>query len=87
MVKIFPVTPVGGPRYIETLNGPLGGVPFWVSGGVPITDIAAYLRLGVRAVGLTASLFPADALAHRDMDRIRENAEKAAQAAATAIAD
>ncbi len=87
LVKVFPVTPVGGPGYIEALNGPLGGVPFWVSGGVPIEDIGAYLRLGVKAVGLTGALFPADALAQKDMDRIRQNAERAAQMAAQAVGD
>jgi 2-dehydro-3-deoxyphosphogluconate aldolase / (4S)-4-hydroxy-2-oxoglutarate aldolase len=87
LVKVFPIAPVGGPRYIETLNGPLGGVPFWVSGGVAIEDIGPYLRLGVKAVGLTGALFPADALARRDMDAIRENAERAAQAAAQAVGD
>lgn len=87
MVKVFPITPVGGPRYIESLNGPLGGVPFWVSGGVPIDDIGAYLRLGVRAIGLTSALFPPDALAQHDMDRVRQNAERAAQAAARALGD
>lgn len=86
LVKVFPITPVGGPRYIDALNGPLGGVPFWVSGGVPIEDIGAYLQLGVKAVGLTGSLFPADALAAKDMERIRHNAERAAQAAAAALA-
>src|SRR6266567_124060 len=75
LVKIFPITPVGGPRYIQSLNGPLGGVPFWVSGGVPIEDIGAYLRLGVKAVGLTGSLFPAEALEQKDFGRIRQNAE------------
>ncbi len=87
LVKVFPITPVGGPRYIEALGGPLGGVPLWVSGGVPVEDIGAYLRLGVKAVSLTGSLFPADALARRDMDVIRENAERAARAAAAALPD
>jgi 2-dehydro-3-deoxyphosphogluconate aldolase/(4S)-4-hydroxy-2-oxoglutarate aldolase len=87
LVKVFPVQPVGGPRYIEALNGPLGGVPFWVSGGVPIDDIGAYLRLGVKAVGLAGAIFPNEALARRDMDTIRMNAERAAQAAATALPD
>ena len=87
LVKVFPISPVGGPRYIEALNGPLGGVPFWVSGGVPIDEIGAYLRLGVKVVGLTASLFPPEALAQRDMERIRQNAERAARAAAEAIGD
>jgi 2-dehydro-3-deoxyphosphogluconate aldolase/(4S)-4-hydroxy-2-oxoglutarate aldolase len=87
LVKVFPVTPVGGPRYIEALNGPLGGVPFWVSGGVPIEDIGAYIRLGVKAIGLTGALFPAEALARRDMDAIRTNAERAAQAAVAGLPD
>jgi len=87
LVKVFPVDPVGGPEYIRSLNGPMGGVPFWVSGGVKIEDIGAYLRLGVRAVGLTTALFPPEALAHRDLELIRSNAERAAEAAAAAIGD
>jgi 2-dehydro-3-deoxyphosphogluconate aldolase/(4S)-4-hydroxy-2-oxoglutarate aldolase len=87
LVKVFPIGPVGGPEYVRALNGPMGGVPFWVSGGVPIEDIGEYLRLGVRAVGLTASLFPPEALAHRDFELIRNNATRAAEAAAAAIGD
>jgi 2-dehydro-3-deoxyphosphogluconate aldolase / (4S)-4-hydroxy-2-oxoglutarate aldolase len=86
LVKVFPVAPVGGPRYIESLNGPMGGVPFWVSGGVQIEDIAAYLKLGVKAVGLTTAVFPREALERRDMDAIRQNAQRAAKAAEGAIA-
>src|SRR5919109_4513242 len=82
LVKVFPIAPVGGPRYIEALSGPMGGVPLWVSGGVAIEDIEAYLRLGVKAVGLTNALFPADALAQDNMEVIRQNAARAAQAAA-----
>jgi 2-dehydro-3-deoxyphosphogluconate aldolase / (4S)-4-hydroxy-2-oxoglutarate aldolase len=82
LVKVFPIAPVGGPRYVEALNGPMGGVPLWVSGGVSIDEIGEYLRLGVKAVGLTGSLFPAEALAANDMEAIRQNAARAAQAAA-----
>jgi 2-dehydro-3-deoxyphosphogluconate aldolase/(4S)-4-hydroxy-2-oxoglutarate aldolase len=87
LVKVFPIAPVGGPRYVEALNGPLAGVPFWVSGGVPIDDIGAYLRLGVKVVGLSGALFPNEALARRDLETIRRNAERAAQAAAAALPD
>jgi 2-dehydro-3-deoxyphosphogluconate aldolase / (4S)-4-hydroxy-2-oxoglutarate aldolase len=87
LVKVFPVAPVGGPDYIRALQGPMGGVPLWVSGGIEIDQIAAYLRLGVKAVGLAGSLFPAEALARRDMDSIREKASRAAEAAAMARAD
>src|ERR1700686_832881 len=87
LVKVFPIPPVGGPEYVRALNGPMGGVPLWVSGGVPIEDIGAYLRLGVRAVGFPTSVFPPEALAHRDMELIRSNANRAAEAAAAAIGD
>jgi 2-dehydro-3-deoxyphosphogluconate aldolase/(4S)-4-hydroxy-2-oxoglutarate aldolase len=87
LVKIFPIAPVGGPDYVRAINGPMKGVPFWVSGGVEIKDIPAYLRLGVRAVGLTNSLFPPEALAHRDFNLIQDYAEQAARAAASARGD
>lgn len=87
LVKIFPIAPVGGAEYIRALNGPMGGVPFWVSGGVEIGQIADYLRLGVKAVGLTNALFTPEAMAHRDMDTIRRKAERAAEAAASARGD
>ena len=83
LVKVFPIAPVGGPSYVEALNGPLAGVPFWVSGGVAIDDVPAYLRLGVKVVGLTRALFPADVLAQRDFNRVRQAAERAARAAQT----
>jgi 2-dehydro-3-deoxyphosphogluconate aldolase/(4S)-4-hydroxy-2-oxoglutarate aldolase len=86
LVKVFPITPVGGIEYIRALQGPMGNVPYWVSGGVEIGHIADYLRLGVKAVGLTNSLFSREALAHRDMDAIRRKAERAAEAAASARA-
>ena len=87
LVKVFPITPVGGIEYIRSLQGPMGSVPYWVSGGVEIGHIADYLRLGVKAVGLTNSLFSPEALAHRDMDAIRRKAERAAEAAASARGD
>ncbi|HET7378704.1 MAG TPA: bifunctional 4-hydroxy-2-oxoglutarate aldolase/2-dehydro-3-deoxy-phosphogluconate aldolase [Gaiellales bacterium] len=79
LVKVFPVAPVGGVEYIRALGGPMGGVPLWVSGGVKIGDIRAYVELGVKAVGLTGELFTAGALASRDMETIRALAAQAAQ--------
>ncbi len=87
LVKVFPVGPVGGPDYIRALLGPMGSLPLWASGGVEIEQIPAYLRLGVKAVGLTGSLFPAEALARRDYEAVQERASRAAESAAAARAD
>src|SRR5436190_1782165 len=79
LVKVFPVGPVGGVEYIRALGGPMGGVPLWVSGGVEIGQIRAFVDLGVKVVGLTDALFSASAMANRDMDAIRAQAARAAQ--------
>lgn len=84
MVKVFPVAAMGGPAYIRYLNGPMPGLPLWVSGGVEIDQLADYLRLGVRAVGLTTALFAPELLAAGDLAAITERA-RAATAAVGAI--
>ena len=78
LVKVFPVAAAGGAAYIGFLKGPLPDVPLWVSGGVEIDQVEAYLRLGVKAVGLTSALFPAAALESGDLDAIRDLARRAA---------
>lgn len=80
LVKVFPVAPVGGLAYVRALSGPMGGVPLWVSGGVEIADVRAYLELGVKVVGLTNALFSAEALARRDFEAIRRLADEVTQA-------
>ncbi|HEY4024959.1 MAG TPA: hypothetical protein VGO86_00905 [Candidatus Dormibacteraeota bacterium] len=81
MVKVFPVQALGGPDYIGWLQGPMPGTPLWVSGGVEIHQVEAYLALGVAAVGLTSALFPPEAVRHGDTALITELARRAATAA------
>ncbi|MGH7903033.1 MAG: bifunctional 4-hydroxy-2-oxoglutarate aldolase/2-dehydro-3-deoxy-phosphogluconate aldolase [Candidatus Dormibacteraceae bacterium] len=81
IVKVFPVAPAGGPAYLRQLGGPMPGIPLWVSGGVEVEDVEAYLGLGVRAVGLTTAVFPPDALSRRDWGAVRQRARRALAAA------
>ena len=82
IVKIFPVAAAGGPSYLRFLSGPMPGLPIWVSGGVELDQVAEYLKLGVRAVGLTTALFPPDAVRSRDRARITGLARQAVSALA-----
>lgn len=77
LVKIFPIAAVGGPRYVQLVTAPLGPVPLWVSGGVEIDEVGAYLRAGVRAVGLTTAVFPPEVLRARDFEAVTELARRA----------
>jgi 2-dehydro-3-deoxyphosphogluconate aldolase / (4S)-4-hydroxy-2-oxoglutarate aldolase len=56
VVKLFPIATIGGPRFVEMIRGPLGDIPLWVSGGVGLDDIDAYVDAGVKLLGLTSAL-------------------------------
>lgn len=77
LVKVFPAASAGGPAYVRFLNGPMPGVPLWVSGGVEIDHIPEYLAAGVKAIGLTTALFAPDLLAREDYAEIRSRAARA----------
>lgn len=82
VVKIFPIAAAGGPPYLKLISGPMPGLPIWVSGGVEIDQVAEYLKLGVKAVGLTTALFPPDAVRDGDKAKIIELARRAVAAPA-----
>lgn len=84
LVKVFPIAAVGGPRYIELVTAPMGPVPLWVSGGVEIEEVPAYLRAGVRAVGLTTAIFPPAVLRSAEFGQITELARRASALAPAA---
>ncbi|MDQ6918895.1 MAG: 2-dehydro-3-deoxyphosphogluconate aldolase [Candidatus Dormibacteraeota bacterium] len=82
VVKIYPIASVGGASYLRLISGPMPGMPLWVSGGVELEQVADYLRLGVKAVGLTTALFPPDAVRAGDTARITALAREAVSALA-----
>ncbi len=77
VVKIYPIAAVGGASYLKLISGPMPGLPIWVSGGVELDQVADYLALGVKAVGLTTALFPLDAVKAGDWARITGLAHQA----------
>ena len=59
-VKVFPVTPVGGPSYVRALRGPFADVDLVPTGGIDVADVGAYLDAGAACVGLGGALVGAD---------------------------
>ncbi len=82
VVKIYPIASVGGASYLKLIAGPMPGLPLWVSGGVELDQVAGYLKLGVKAVGLTTALFPPEAVSAGDAARITALAREAVSALA-----
>ena len=75
-VKVFPVTALGGVKYIESLQIPLGGIPLIPTGGVTLTNAQDYLNSGAIAVGLSRELFPPDLLLTQNWSQITARTQK-----------
>jgi 2-dehydro-3-deoxyphosphogluconate aldolase / (4S)-4-hydroxy-2-oxoglutarate aldolase len=59
VVKVFPLPPVGGPAYLETVRGPLSDIPMLAAGGFGVDEIPAYAKAGAIAFGIGAPLLGA----------------------------
>jgi 2-dehydro-3-deoxyphosphogluconate aldolase / (4S)-4-hydroxy-2-oxoglutarate aldolase len=55
-VKVFPCGNVGGPKYIQTLRGPLPHIPLIPTGGVSLDTAAAFITAGASALGVGTEL-------------------------------
>ena len=73
LMKLWPITTLGGVEYLNLLSGPFGGVEFNPSGGLTSSNFESYLALkNVVAVG-GSWMAPPDLIAGRQFDRIQEN--------------
>lgn len=62
LVKIFPAGPVGGPKYIKALKGPLPHIELVPTGGVNLETTPEFIRAGAAAVAVGGELVNLDAL-------------------------
>ncbi len=72
MVKVFPCG-LFGPQYIRELQGPYDQIPLVAVGGVDTGNLLEYFAAGVRAVGVSSSLFGRKALKERNLEGIAQN--------------
>ncbi len=67
LIKVYPLPPVGGPKYLEVVRQPLGDVgPMLAGGGFGIEEIPAYRAAGASAFGIGAPLLGPDAASTRE---------------------
>lgn len=76
MVKVFPVSNVGGPAYIKALLAPMPDWELIPTGGVNRENAFDYFRAGAVAVGLGSNLAPKDALLSRNWDAVTRSVEE-----------
>jgi 2-dehydro-3-deoxyphosphogluconate aldolase/(4S)-4-hydroxy-2-oxoglutarate aldolase len=75
-VKVFPCAQIGGDAYIRALKTALPQIPLIAAGGVTQHSAGKFILAGAAAIGVGTELIPADAIEHRESERIRELAQR-----------
>jgi len=79
LIKIFPGSTIGGPKFVEALLGPCPKTKVMPTGGVSVDEenIKAWFKAGVACIGMGSQLVSKKAMAEKDYKSIEENAAKA----------
>ncbi|KHN11590.1 KHG/KDPG aldolase [Glycine soja] len=78
IVKIYPVSALGGFQYISALKKAFPHISMVASQGITIDSIGEYILRGALAVVLSDAIFDKDAIAQHDLDKIQKLAHSAA---------
>jgi Entner-Doudoroff aldolase len=76
LVKVFPVSAVGGVQYLKSLSGPFPGMKWMATGGVSLGDLKAYEQAGASCVGLGNNLAPQELVNANDWKGLTERARE-----------
>ena len=75
-LKVFPVSAMGGAKYIKSLQAPLEGIPLIPTGGITLDNAAEMIKAGAVAVGLSSSLFPASVIKTGNWQKIADRSQQ-----------
>src|SRR5579863_3948118 len=73
-IKIFPVSNLGGPKYIKALKGPFPQIEMVPTGGVNLENIADYFKAGSKVVAVGSELVDAASIKQGRFDVIEARA-------------
>ena len=76
VIKIFPASAVGGPKYIKALKGPFPQIEMIPTGGVNLETAGEFLKAGACAVAVGGELVDAKLIRENRYERIEELARE-----------
>jgi 2-dehydro-3-deoxyphosphogluconate aldolase/(4S)-4-hydroxy-2-oxoglutarate aldolase len=76
LVKIFPISTLGGTSYLKNLKGPFPKLKVMATGGIGLPDVREFFEAGAFCVGAGNQLTPRDAIKNEDWRKIRELAKE-----------
>ncbi|XP_024974307.1 uncharacterized protein LOC112512529 isoform X3 [Cynara cardunculus var. scolymus] len=78
IVKVYPVSAVGGVGYIATLKKPFPHIPMVASQGITTDSVGEYIAKGASSVVLSDAIFDKEAMAQRNFSAVYRLAQFAA---------
>lgn len=78
IVKIFPGSQVGGPKFVEAVKGPMPWSSLMPTGGVDTSEenLSAWFKAGVTCVGMGSQLISKDLIANSEFSKLTETCKK-----------
>lgn len=70
IVKVYPVSVLGGEKYISALKKPFPRIAMVASQGITIDSMRRYIEAGATAVVLSDAIFEKEAMRQRNFDEI-----------------
>ncbi|MFH1428126.1 MAG: bifunctional 4-hydroxy-2-oxoglutarate aldolase/2-dehydro-3-deoxy-phosphogluconate aldolase [Candidatus Margulisiibacteriota bacterium] len=80
MIKVFPVSIMGGPEYIKQLKGPFDNIQLLACGGVRPGNLAAHFKAGASAVAVGNTVFNPEWMLNEEYNKISESAHSFVEA-------
>jgi 2-dehydro-3-deoxyphosphogluconate aldolase/(4S)-4-hydroxy-2-oxoglutarate aldolase len=79
IVKIFPATQVGGPKFVASVKGPCPWTSIMPTGGVAPSEenLKAWFEAGVACVGMGSKLITKQILVDQDFDALTKKVQEA----------
>ncbi|EOY19567.1 KHG/KDPG aldolase [Theobroma cacao] len=78
IVKIYPVSALGGTRYISAIMKPFPHIPMVASQGITIDSVGDYIAQGAISVVLSDAIFDKEAMGRNNFNAIHQLAKSAA---------
>ncbi|TYH50976.1 hypothetical protein ES332_D10G242400v1 [Gossypium tomentosum] len=85
IVKIYPVSALGGVRYISAIRMPFSHIPMVASQGITIDSVGDYIAQGAISVVLSDAIFDKEAMSRNNFDVVNRLATSAALQGKTAV--
>nr|XP_043609894.1 putative KHG/KDPG aldolase isoform X3 [Erigeron canadensis] len=85
IVKVYPVSAIGGVQYIATMKKPFPHIPIVASQGITIDSLGEYIAHGASSVVLSDAIFDKEAIAQRNFNSVYRLAQLAVLQANKAV--